>query len=62
MKAKNIFVFILFLMPALTFAGEIFGTLKKDGKPVSNQEILITQGGKTIGKELLTQKVTIPLL
>jgi len=56
MKAKNIFVFILFLMPALTFAGEIFGTLEKDGKPMSNQEILITQGGKTIGKDTTDAK------
>jgi len=56
MKTRNIFVFVLFLLPALTFAGEIFGTLKKDGKPVAKQEVLITQGGKTIGRDTTDAK------
>ena len=51
MKAKNIFLFLLFLVPSLTFAGEIFGTLKKDGKPMVNQEISITQNGKVIATD-----------
>ena len=45
-KAKNIALFLLLLIPSLTFAGEIFGTLKKDGKPLVKQEVKITQNGK----------------
>jgi len=56
MKTRNIFAFVLFLLPALTFAGEIFGTLKKDGKPVAKQEVLITQAGKTIGRDTTDAK------
>ncbi len=49
MKTKNLFLFLLFLVPSLTFAGEIFGTIKKDGKPLAKQEIKITQNGKVFG-------------
>ena len=56
MKAKNIFLFLLFLVPSLTFAGEIFGTLKKDGKPVANQAITISQNGKVIGTDTTDAK------
>ncbi len=48
-KAKNIILALMLLLPTLTFAGEIFGTLKKDGKPVANQEVKFTQNGKLIG-------------
>ena len=47
-QAKNILFLILLLLPAITFAGEIFGTLKKDGKALVNQEVKITQNGKLI--------------
>jgi len=56
MKAKNIFLFLLFLVPSLTFAGEVFGTLKKDGKAVTNQEISITQNGKVIATDTTDEK------
>ena len=48
-KAKHIFLCIMLFLPALTFAGEIFGTLKKDGKPLVKQEVKITQNGKVFG-------------
>lgn len=45
----KIFIFGLFLLlPSLTFAGEIFGTLKKDGKFMVKQEVTISQNGKLI--------------
>lgn len=47
-QAKNIILSILILLPAMSFAGEIFGTIKKDGKPLVNQEVKITQNGKLI--------------
>lgn len=49
MKTRNILIFMMLLLPTLTFAGEIFGTLKKDGKPVVKQEVNITQNGKVLG-------------
>ena len=45
-QIKNILLCLLMALPALSFAGEIFGTIKKDGKPLSKQEITITQNGK----------------
>ncbi len=56
MKTKNLFLLILFALPTLSFAGEIFGTLKKDGKPMSKQEVLITQNGKVIGRDTTDEK------
>lgn len=49
LQAKNILFCLLFFLPTLTFAGEIFGTLKKDGKALAKQEVNITQNGKVIG-------------
>lgn len=48
-QIKLLFLSLLFLVPALTFAGEIFGTLKKDGKPLAKQEVRILQNGNVIG-------------
>lgn len=43
------FIFpLLFFIPVLTFAGEISGTIKKDGQALVEQEIKITQGDKVI--------------
>ena len=47
-QAKNILFCLLLLMPALSFAGEIFGTLKKDGKPLAKQEVKFMQGDRLI--------------
>lgn len=49
MKTRHILISILLLLPALTFAGEIYGTLKKDGKPVAKQEVKIMQNDKVFG-------------
>jgi len=54
--AKNIMFCLLFLLPTLSFAGEIFGTLKKDGKPLAKQEIKISQAGKEIGVATTDEK------
>lgn len=55
-QAKNTVLFLLMIIPALSFAGEIFGTLKKDGKPLVNQEIQITQNGTVIGTATTDEK------
>lgn len=47
---------ILMLLPALTFAGEIFGTLKKDGKAMVKQEVQILQQGVVIGTAVTDEK------
>src|SRR5688500_3181389 len=47
-QAKNILFCLLFFLPTLTFAGEIFGTLKKDGKALAKQEVNIMQNGKVL--------------
>lgn len=48
-QVKNILFCLLILLPTLSIAGEIFGTLKKDGKPVVKQEVKIIQNGKVFG-------------
>ena len=55
-QAKNILICLLLLLPALTFAGEIFGTIKKDGKPLVKQEVSITLNGKVIGRDTTDEK------
>jgi hypothetical protein len=55
-QAKNILLFVLLLLPALTFAGEIFGTIKKDGKPLVKQEVNFSQNGKVIAKAITDEK------
>ena len=49
MKTRHLFLALLFILPTLSFAGEIYGTLKKDGKALAAQEIKITQNGKEFG-------------
>ena len=55
-QSKNILFCLLLLLPTLSFAGEIFGTLKKDGKPLANQEVQIIQNGKEIAKATTDEK------
>ncbi len=55
-QVKNILFCLLFLIPTLSFAGEIFGTIKKDGKPLVKQEVLILQNGKVIGTDTTDAK------
>lgn len=47
--AKSLLLSLLLLLPVFAFAGEIFGTLKKDGKPLVNEEVRILQNGQVIG-------------
>ena len=51
-QAKNILFCLLLLLPGISIAGEIFGTLKKDGKPMVKQEVKIMQNGKEFGKAI----------
>jgi len=53
---KQLFLSLMLLLPALSFAGEFFGTIKKDGKPLANQEITIVQNGKVIGTTKTDEK------
>ncbi len=55
-QIKNMLLCLLLLLPVLTFAGEIFGTLKKDGKPLVKQEVKIIQNGKVIGTDTTDEK------
>lgn len=56
-QAKNIIIcLLLMLLPALSFAGEIFGTLKKDGKALVKQEVKISQNGAVIGTVTTDEK------
>ncbi|HEY3385513.1 MAG TPA: hypothetical protein VGK46_03320 [Saprospiraceae bacterium] len=48
MSFKTIILSLLFFVPAMAFAGEISGTIKKDGVALVEQEIKITQGDKVI--------------
>jgi len=50
MKIKKILLLILFVIPALTFAGDIFGTITKNGKPFAKQLVKITTSEGTVIK------------
>ena len=49
MKTKRILILILLLVPVLSFAGEIYGTIKgDDGKPLTNQVVQIKQNDQVL--------------
>jgi len=48
MNTRGIILSLFFFLPSFVFAGEIYGTIKKDGLPLANQEVKITQGDKVI--------------
>jgi len=50
MKIKKILLLILIVLPALTFAGDIFGTITKNGKPFAKQLVKITTNDGTLIK------------
>jgi hypothetical protein len=50
MKIKKMLFIILFLIPALIFAGNIFGTITKNGKPFAKQLVKITANDGTLIK------------
>jgi len=56
LQAKNILFCLLFFLPTLTFAGEIFGTIKKDGQPLVKQEVKILQNGNVVGTATTDEK------
>lgn len=56
LQSKNILFGLLLLLPTLSFAGEIFGTLKKDGKPLANQEVTFVHGTNLIGTVTTDEK------
>ena len=50
MKTKGILMLILLFVPILSYAGDIYGTIKgDDGKPLTNQVVQIKQDDKVIG-------------
>ena len=51
MKSIKLICFILFLLPALSFAGEISGTINMNGKPYAKLKVSITAPD---GKEIAT--------
>ena len=50
MKIKKMLLFILFLIPVMIFAGNIFGTITKNGKPFAKQPVKITANDGTVIK------------
>ena len=49
MKTKRILMLILLFVPVLSYAGEIYGTIKgEDGKPLTNQVVQIKQNDKVV--------------
>lgn len=49
MKTIGLLIFIFLFLPMLTFAGEIYGTMKSDdGKPLTNQVVQIKQEDKVL--------------
>ena len=49
METKRILIIILLFIPVLSFAGEIYGTIKgDDGKPLTNQVVQIKQNDKVL--------------
>jgi uncharacterized GH25 family protein len=50
MKTKGILISIFLLIPILSYAGDIYGTIKgDDGKPLVNQVVQIKQDDKVLG-------------
>jgi hypothetical protein len=49
MKTKGILILVFLLVPILSYAGEIYGTIKgDDGKPLANQVVQISQDDKVV--------------
>ena len=52
MKTTRILFILLFFVPALSFAGEIYGTIKgDDGKPLTNQVIQVKLNEKVMASD-----------
>jgi hypothetical protein len=49
MKTTGIFILMLLFLPVLSYAGEIYGTLKgDDGKPLTDKVVQIMQNDKVV--------------
>ena len=49
---KTLVMLILFFVPVLAFAGEIYGTIKgEDGKPLTNQVVQIMASDKVMASD-----------
>jgi hypothetical protein len=52
MKTARILILIFLFVPILSFAGEIYGTIKgDDGKPLTNQVVHIMQNEKVMASD-----------
>jgi uncharacterized GH25 family protein len=52
MKMKRILMLILLFVPILSYAGDIYGTIKGvDGKPLTNQVVQIKQNDKVMASD-----------
>ena len=52
MKATGILILILLFVPVLSYAGEIYGTIKgDDGKPLTNQVVRIMKNDKVMASD-----------
>jgi hypothetical protein len=52
MKTKRILMLILLFVPILSYAGDIYGTIKgDDGKPLTNQVVQIKQNDKLMASD-----------
>jgi hypothetical protein len=52
MKTKRMFLLIMLFVPVLSFAGEIYGTIKgDDGKPLTNKIVQIKQNDKVMASD-----------
>ena len=48
MNMRNIIIALMFFLPSFAFAGEIYGTIKKDGAALVTKEVRIMQADKVI--------------
>jgi hypothetical protein len=54
MKTKRVLILILLLVPILSYAGEIYGTIKgDDGKPLANKIVQIKQNDKIMASDTI---------
>lgn len=52
MKAARILLFMLLFIPVISFAGEIYGTIKAaDGKPLANHVVQIKQNDTVLASD-----------
>lgn len=52
MKTKRILMLLLLFVPILSYAGDIYGTIKgDDGKPLTNQVVQIKQNDKIVASD-----------